>query len=307
MSGRASPTSSRVMRSVYTHTIPSQPAPCSHYPSSLCNYSEARLAHCLLDAVHCCVCQVFSRVDHKYMGTLADYCITSEHSIAFKPRTLTHDQAAALPLVSLTALQGLRDVGGLTAGQKLLITGASGGVGTSAIQIARILGASEITVTCSSQDASRVTELGATRTIDYKAQKFNELVKDQDLVFDTTGEANSAFTCLKSGGTCVSIIAALTPDAVKAAGMDVPATAQVYLAATAAAVQANAALHNTHYKAMWVKADGSELAEIGQWVDAGRMKPVVDKVYPLEQAGAAFDYLADGHVQGKIVIHVADK
>lgn len=194
------------------------------------------------------VVQVYSRVEHKRMGTLADYCVTSEHTIALKPRTLSHDEAASLPLVSLTALQGMRDIGGLTAGQRVLITGGSGGVGTSAIQLARTLGATDITVTCSSQDVSRLSELGATRTIDYKGQKFNELVKDVDLAFDTTGEANSTFSCLKAGGTCVSTIAAITPSSMAEAGMEVPMAAHVYLTATAAPVQANAALHNTHYK-----------------------------------------------------------
>ena len=252
-------------------------------------------------------CQVFSRVDHRRMGTLADYCVTSEQSIAFKPRSISHDEAASLPLVSLTALQGMRDVGGLSAGPRILITGGSGGVGTAAIQIARILGASEINVTCSSQDVARATELGATRTIDYKAQKFNELLKDLDFAFDTIGEANSIFSCLKSGGTCVSTIAAITPSSMADAGMEVTTGASVLLTATAAPVLANAALHNTHYKSIWMKPDGAELTEVAQWVDAGKMRAVIDKVYPLEQASAAFDHLADGHVEGKIVIHVADK
>ena len=207
-----------------------------------------------------------------------------------------------------TALQGMRDVGGLKAGDRIVITGGSGGVGTSAIQIARILGASEINVTCSIQDAPRLIELGATRTFDYKgAQKWNEQVKDQDLAFDTIGEANSTFTCLKSGSTCVSTISALLPSAMTDAGLQVSTAASVYLSAAAAPVLANAALHNTHFKSVWMKPNGAELTEVAQWVDAEQIRAVIDKVYPLEQVGAAFDQLAEGHVKGKIVIHVADK
>ena len=241
------------------------------------------------------------------MGTIADYCVTSEQSLAFKPRSISHDEAASLPLVALTALQGMRDIGGLTAGQRLLITGGAGGVGSAAIQIARALGASEVNVTCSGGDAARLTELGATRCIDYKTTKFNEQLKGLDLAFDTIGEANHTFTTLKSDGICVSTIAAITPKAMQDAGMEVPAAAAVYLTAAAAPVQANAALHGTRYAAVWMKPSGAELAEVAAWVDAGKMRAVIDKVYPLEQVGAAFEQLADGHVKGKLVIHVADK
>ena len=249
---------------------------------------------------------VYARVDHASMGTLADYVATGEGSVALKPSNLSFDEAAALPLVSLTALQALRDTGHLTAGQRVFITGGSGGVGTAAIQIARILGASEIVTTVSS-DFNRSLTLGATRVID-KQDKFSDTVKDMDLVLDTTGEANSTFTTLKSGGLCVSIIAAILPHSMKDAGLEPSVTTQALLTAQAAPVQANAVLHSVKYDSVWVTPSGAELEEIRQWVEDGKLKPIIQKVYQLDsEYGQALDDLSDGHHTGKIVIHVADK
>ena len=249
---------------------------------------------------------VFARVDHLSWGTLADYVATSESSVAMKPSSLSHDEAASLPLVALTALQAMRDVGKLTAGQRVLITGGTGGVGTAAIQIARNLGASEVITTVSSE-FNRTLQLGASKVIDYKAEKWTDSVKGVDLVFDTTGEANSAFTCLKSGGVCVSAISAILPHSVKDAGLEPSLSAQAYLTATAAPVQANALLHNVKYDSVWVKPSGSELEEIRQWVEAGQLKPVIEKVYQLTEYDKALDDLAEGHQKGKLVVHVADQ
>ena len=250
--------------------------------------------------------EVYARVDHDLLGTAAEYCVTSEGSVALKPASLSFDEAASLPLVTLTALQAMRDIGGLTAGQSVLILGGTGGVGTAAIQLARILGASEI-VTTQSSHFDRSLQLGATKTIDYKTEKWAETVKGMDLVLDTTGEANAAFSTLKKGGVCVSIIAALTPKAMKDAGMEISMTMTAMLAAGAAPVQANALLHGVRYEACWMKPSGVELEEVRQWVEGGKMRPVVEKVYALDQYAAAFSNLEEGHNKGKLVLHVADK
>jgi len=249
--------------------------------------------------------EVYSRVDHHRLGTLADYCVTSAASVALKPASLSFDEAASMPLVTLTALQSL-EVGHLSAGQSLLILGGTGGVGTAAIQLARILGASPITVTAGSE-FNRCLTLGATKVIDYKNEKFSDSVKDQDLVFDTTGEANSSFSCLKSGGTTVSIIAAITVAGLERAGIDAPLTTKAMLTAAAAPVQANALVHNVSYQFVWMRPSGQQLTQIAQWVEEGKLKPVIDTVYPLEQVAKAFEQLESGHAKGKIVIHIADK
>ena len=250
--------------------------------------------------------EVFSRVDHHRMGTLADFCITSAASVALKPASLSFDEAASLPLVSLTALQALQDVGHLSPGQSVLILGGTGGVGTSAIQLARILGASSITTTAGSE-FNRCLTLGATKVIDYQNEKFSSSVKDQDLVFDTTGEAASSFSCLKSGGTTVSIIAAPTVAGVQHGGIDVSLTTQAMLTAAAAPLQASALVHNVSYQFLWMKPSGQQLAQIAQYVEEGKLKPVIDQVFPMEQVAKAFEVLESGHEKGKLVIHIADK
>jgi alcohol dehydrogenase len=250
--------------------------------------------------------EVYSRVDHHRLGTLADYCVTSAASVALKPASLSFDEAASMPLVTLTALQSLEEVGHLSPGQSVLILGGTGGVGTAAIQLARILGASSITVTAGSE-FNRCLTLGATKVIDYKNEKFSDSVKDQDLVFDTTGEANSSFSCLKSGGTTVSIIAAITVAGLQRAGINTSLTTQAMLTAASAPVQANALVHNVSYQFVWMKPSGQQLTQVAQWVEEGKLKPVIDTVYPLEQVAKAFEQLEGGHAKGKIVIHIADK
>ena len=248
---------------------------------------------------------VYARVDHNRHGTVADYCVCSAAVAALKPKTLSHDEAASLPLATLTALQALRDVGGLQPGQRVLILGGTGGVGTVATQLCRILGASDIVVTGSSE-FNRSLQLGATRVIDYKNSNFSDQARDMDLCLDTTGEANASYASLKSGGTTVSIIAAPTPAALKEAGLNIPLTSQAMLTAAAAPYQANALLHNVQYKFLWMKPDGAGLQQIAQWVDDGQLKPVIDKVYTIDQFTQALAYLEDGHAKGKIVIHIAD-
>ena len=248
---------------------------------------------------------VFARVDHSRMGTLAEWVVTSAASAALKPQSLSFDEAASLPLAALTALQALQDVGRLSAGQSVLILGGTGGVGTIAIQLARILGAASITATAGSE-FNRCLTLGATKVIDYRSEKFSDSVKDQDLVLDTTGETNSSFSCLKSGGSTVSINGAPTVSGLQAAGVELSLPAQAFITAGAAPVQANALLHNVSYSYCCMRPSGAQLAQVAQWVEEGKLKPVIDSVFPLEQATAAFEKLEDGHAKGKIVIHVAD-
>jgi alcohol dehydrogenase len=234
--------------------------------------------------------EVYSRVAHDRMGTLSTYTLTPQSTIAFKPKSLSHDQAAAVPLAGLTALQALRDVGKAKSADKILI-----------------LGASEVVTTVSAEGASLARELGATQTIDYKKEKFNETVKNVDLCLDTTGEANSAFSTLRQGGTVVSIITAPTVAGMTRSGIEVGLATQAFLTAASAPVLANAAIHGGHYEWLFMKPSGAELTEFAQWIDSGKIKPVIDRTYTFTQYKEAFEYLEAGHAKGKVIIHVADE
>jgi len=249
---------------------------------------------------------VYARVDHDRMGTAAEYAITSEQSLALKPKELSFDQAAAIPLAGLTALQSLRDLGKLSQGEKVLILGGSGGVGSLAIQIARVLGASEIATTASKESFDLLRPLGATVLIDYKTEKFTEKIKDYDLVFDTTDQASEAFSCVKKGGRVVSVLSPMTVEGLRRGGMEVGTLAAAGITAMSAPVLAKAKLQSVDYEFCWMRPDGSELTEMAAWIDQGKICPVMDRVFTLAQTGEAFDYLAEGHAKGKVVIHVAD-
>jgi len=251
--------------------------------------------------------EVFARVGHHYMGTLSTYCLTPQQTVAHKPKTLTHEQAAAVPLAGLTALQSLRDVAHVKAGDRVLILGGSGGVGTFAIQIAKhILHAGEVIVTTGQSGMEVARNCGANRTIDYKKEKFTEQVKDVDVVFDTTGEASSAFSVLKKGGTVVSIISTPTVSGLQRGGIELSLPTQAVIAAGSTIMSTNAALHGVNYEFVWMRPDGNELAEMAQWIDAGKIKPVVDSTFNFTQYKEAFDYIETGHAKGKVVIHVQD-
>lgn len=251
--------------------------------------------------------EVYARVDHDKQGTVAEYCVTSEDSLALKPKSLSFDEAAGVPLAGLTALQSLRDVGKLGAGQRVLILGGSGGVGTFAIQLsAKILQASEVIVTAGTHSNDLVKSLGATQVVDYKYEDYKEKVSEVDLVFDTTGDANNAFKVVKKGGMVVSITSAPLSDGLRRAGLEIDTATSAFLTAGAAPTLANAALHSATYEFVWMHPDGSELTEFAEWLDSGRVKSVVDRVFPFDQVKQAFDYIEDGHAKGKIIIHVQE-
>jgi len=249
--------------------------------------------------------EVYSRVAHHRVGTLASYVVTPQSTVALKPKSLSHVEAAAVPLAGLTALQAIRDVGGAKTGDSILILGGGGGVGTFAIQIAKnIIGASQVITTVGTNSISQAAQLGATQTIDYKKEKFSSIVQNVDVVLDTTGEANSAFSVVRSGGRVVSLVAAPTPEALKKAGIEVSAVTSAFLTAAAAPTLANAALRSAQYTFLWMKPSGAELTEFAQWIDAGKIKPVIDSTYTLDQIKQAFDHLETGHPKGKIVVTI---
>lgn len=212
-------------------------------------------------------------------GGHAEHVVVKAVEMAPKPSNLSHAEAAAVPLAAITAWQGLVDHGGLQSGQRVLIHGGAGGVGHFAIQIAKAKGA-WVATTCSGRDFEFVRGLGADQAIDYKADAFEEILKDIDLVFDLIGgeTQDKSFNVLRHGGALISTLE--EPDKAKA------------LAKAAKAM---------HYMAT---PNAAELAEIGRLIEAGKIRPVVAQTYPLADVARAEEALERGHVQGKIVLTV---
>lgn len=222
---------------------------------------------------------VFARPNLEDAGAIAEFARVKASELAHKPETLRHVEAAAVPLAGLTAWQALIARGKLKAGEKVLIHAGSGGVGTFAIQIAKHVGA-HIATTCSGRNADLVRSLGADVVIDYKTENFDEQLSDYDLVLDMLGGdiLNRSFKVLKQGGMMVSI-----------KGQDTEKLAPKF---------------GVRFEWFLMDPDGKMLGELGRLIDAGAVKPVVGRTFPMEQSAAAYEELANGHAAGKIVVTV---
>lgn len=223
--------------------------------------------------------EVYSRPDLGRDGAYAEYVAVRESEVALKPKSIDHTQAAAIPLTGLTAWQALFDAGHLSAGQTVLIHGAAGGVGHFAVQFAHVKGA-RVIATASKSNHEFLRSLGADEVIDYNAAKFEDVVHNVDVVFDTiTGETQDrSWQVIKKGGIYVSILQ--PPN------------------------QEKAAAHEVRSAHVFVQPNVEELNEIAQLVDSGKVKPVIEKVFPLKEAAAAQELVATHHTRGKIVIAV---
>ena len=213
-------------------------------------------------------------------GGYAEYAIVKDSEAAPKPRALDFVAAASVPLAGLTAWQGLFRYGELKAGQRVLIRGGSGGVNHFAIQFAKVSGAYVIT-TVSAQHMDFVRGLGADEVVDYKTQRFEDVVKDVDLVYDLIGGETQerSWNVLRRGGTMVSTLA--EPSQEKARAKDVRAMRYT------------------------CKENGGELEKIGRLIDEGRVKPKIARTFGLAEAASAQDFVEQGHTEGKVVLKIA--
>lgn len=219
------------------------------------------------------------QTDH---GGFADYAIVPAADAALKPPSLSHVEAAAVPLAALTAWQGLFDYGRLEQGEHVLIHGGGGGVGHFAIQFAVARGA-RVTTTVSTPDITFARDLGADAVIDYKTQRFDELVHDVDLVLDlVAGETQErSWSVLKRGGRLVSALG--EPSHEHASRRDPDAQGIGFL----------------------VEPNGAELTAISDWITDGKVRPCVQATFPLEQARDAEQRQENEYVQGKLVLEIA--
>jgi NADPH:quinone reductase-like Zn-dependent oxidoreductase len=248
---------------------------------------------------------VYARLDKDRIGAFAEEVVASADSVAPKPARLSHVEAASLPLVALTAWQALVDEARVQKGQTVLVHAGAGGVGSVAVQLARHLGAHVMT-TASAKNHDFVRSLGAQTVVDYHAQRFEDVVKDADAVFDTVGADTQlrSFRCVKRGGIVVSITD--RPDVAFAKELGVtPLLWPVFLAMGFRAHQA-ARRHGARYRYLFMRPSGEQLRRIGELVDAGTLKPHVDRVFPFAQAKEAVAHAESGKARGKVVIQVRD-
>jgi len=235
--------------------------------------------------------QVFGGLDDR--GTLAEYIsIRQDAAVLAKPARLTFEQAASVPVAGCTALQALRDKGQVRPGHKVLINGASGGVGTFAVQLAKAFGA-EVTGVCSTQNAELVASIGADQVIDYAREDFTRAGRRYDLLVDIAGNRTLAETrrVLAPKGVLVGVGG---PNKGRWIG---PLGRSVRMALLSPAVSQRMVF----FLARQNKAD---LAVLRELLEAGKVTPVVDRTYPLSEVAEAIGYLEEGHARGKVAITV---
>ncbi len=225
-------------------------------------------------------------------GAFAEYVCAPEDKLAVKPANISFEQAAAIPVAGSTALQGLRDKGRVQPGQKVLITGASGGVGTFAVQIAKALGA-EVTAVCSTRSADLVRSIGADRVIDYTREDFTRSTTRYDLIFDAVG--NRPLSACRRVMTPRGIF---VPVGVRAGGRWIgPLPHLLRLLASRPLVRQTVAF-------FVARITPEDLHALAQLIEAGKVTPVVDRCYPLSEVPEAVRHLKEGHPCGKVVVTV---
>ncbi|WP_053268278.1 NADP-dependent oxidoreductase [Pseudomonas chlororaphis] len=247
--------------------------------------------------------EVYARPDDYRIGTFAERIAINESSLALKPGNLSMVEASALPLVALTAWQTLVETANLKKGQKVLIQAGSGGVGTIAIQLAKHLGAF-VAATTSTANVDWVAALGADVVIDYKKQDFSTVLRHYDVVLNSLGndELKKSLQILKPGGHLISISGPPTPAFAAARGLAWPL--QQVLRLLSFGIRHKAKKKGIQYTFVFMRADGEQLRQITPLVESGSIRPVVDKVFPLQETAEALAYVDSGRAKGKVVVRV---
>ncbi|NWL88139.1 NADPH:quinone reductase [Paenibacillus sp. 79R4] len=247
--------------------------------------------------------EVYGRPRKNRIGTLAEFIAVHEEDLWLKPQNLTFEEAASIPLIGLTTYQAFVDILNLQKGQKILIHAGSGGVGTFAIQLAKLMGAF-VATTASEKGDELVKSLGADLIINYKKENFEEILTGYDAVFDTLGgEAlEKSFRILKPGGQIVSISGLPNARFGKETKAGWLKTAIFSIASRK--IKAQEKKSQTRYHFLFMKPSGEQLMVIKGFMEGGLIRPVIDKVYPLKDTEQAFHYLESGRAKGKVIISI---
>jgi NADPH:quinone reductase-like Zn-dependent oxidoreductase len=247
--------------------------------------------------------EVYARPDDFRIGTFAELVAVKADSVAIKPRNITMEEAASIPLVGLTAWQALVEKAQLRRGQKVFIQAGSGGVGTFAIQLAKHLGAT-VATTASAGNTHLVKSLGADVVIDYKKDDFEARLSDFDVVLNSQDGKTlmKSLKVLKPGGHLISISG--PPDPPFAQDIKAPWLVRQVMRVLSFGARRQAQRLQVGYAFLFMKASGSQLRQITSLIESGAIRPVVDKVFPFESTNDALAHVASGRAKGKVVIKV---
>jgi NADPH:quinone reductase-like Zn-dependent oxidoreductase len=244
--------------------------------------------------------EVYARPRDLRIGTFAEYIAIDHADIAHKPRSLTMEESAAVPLVALAAWQVLADLARITPGQKVLVHAGAGGLGSTVIQLARHLGA-YVATTARGDDEQKVRDLGASEVIDYTKADFSERLSGYDVVVDSLGGDTLAksLTVLKPGGLAISVVG--PPDAAFAEQLGRPLLKPV-MALMSRKVRAQARTLGVRYSFFFMRANGAQLKTLAALYDAGALHPVLDRTFSFDETLDAMAYVEQGRAKGKIVV-----
>lgn len=246
---------------------------------------------------------VYARPRDGRIGTFAEFIAVTEADLALKPKNLSMEEAASIPLVGLTAWQALVERAKLEKGQKVLIHAGSGGVGSFAIQLARHLGATVATTT-STANVELVRKLGADVVIDYKTLDFEKVLSGYDVVLNSLdGDIlQKSLGVLKSGGKLISISGPPDPAFARAQGLNW--FLQQVLRLLSFGIRRKARRRRVDYSFLFMRANGEQLGQITALIEAGIIRPVIDRVFPFEATNEAMAYLETGRSKGKVVVKI---
>ena len=245
--------------------------------------------------------EVYARPADHSIGAFAEYISINENDLALKPKDISMEEAASIPLVGLTAWQALVEKADVKKGQKVFIQAGSGGVGTFAIQLAKHLGATVATTT-STNNMALVKSLGADIVIDYKKEDFETILKDYDVVLNSqdTKTLEKSLRILKPNGKVVSISGPPDMDFAKEIGASW--FVKLIMKILSSGISKKAKRLGVNFSFLFMRAEGNQLSEITSLINAGIIRPVVDKVFPFEQTNDALAYVESGRAKGKVVI-----
>jgi NADPH:quinone reductase-like Zn-dependent oxidoreductase len=247
--------------------------------------------------------EVYARpADHR-IGTFAEFIAINENDATIKPKELTMDEAASIPLVGLTAWQALIEKANLKKGQKVFIQAGSGGVGTFAIQLAKHLGATVATTT-GTANFELVKSLGADVVIDYKKDDFEKILHDYDVVLNSQDKKTleKSLRVLKPGGKLISISGPPDPDFAKE--IELSWILKLVMRLLSFGVRKKAKRLNVSYSFLFMRANGNQLNEIASLIDSGVIRPVLDKIFSFEKTNEAMAYVESGRAKGKVVVKI---
>ena len=247
--------------------------------------------------------EVYARPRDHRIGTFAEFIAINEADVALKPKNLSMEEAASIPLVGLTAWQALVEIGKVKPGQKVFIQAGSGGVGTFAIQLAKHLGATVATTT-SAKNTTLVKSLGADVVVDYQKQDFESVLSGYDLVLNSQDSKTlvKSLAVLKPGGQIISISGPPDPAFAKEQGLN--PFLKLVMRFLSRGIRKKAKSRLVDYSFLFMRASGEQLREITALIESGTIRPVVDRVFPFEATNEALAYVEEGRAKGKVVIRV---